>query len=305
MCEDAGCIEVYKGNSSSRVLDATHEIKKGISYKFVAQAFAKAYVNAWKTLVSAAPNSEPARQYLVIEEINRGNCAQIFGDLFQLLDRNDEGFSDYEIVADDDLRQYLAEAFKDLKVSDMADCVPVGVAAKLECILRGEILLLPSNLYIWATMNTSDQSLFPIDSAFKRRWEWRYVPISDGGKGWKIRVTDPENADVTHDYDWWIFLEKANDLVQKFTDSEDKKLGYYFCKANAEGVISLAQFVGKVVFYLWNSVFKDADADDAAFKNGKGGFLRFSDFFDAKGDPNVESVRQFLQNLEVPEVAKN
>ena len=237
--------------------------EKRIVYKFVAQAFLKAYVRAWRKLADAtdgamgtsrptgadgAPGTSRPTVYLVIEEINRGNCAQIFGDLFQLLDRNDEGFSEYEIAADDDLRRYLKEAFRDVKGADAMNRVPPGIAEKLERVFKGEILLLPENLSIWATMNTSDQSLFPIDSAFKRRWEWKHMPIHDAQKGYRIAV----GADL---YDWWDFLDKANALVQDFTDSEDKKLGYFFCRANPDGTIPLERFDGKVVFYLWNDVF--------------------------------------------------
>lgn len=269
--------------------------QKRIVYKFVAQAFLKAYVAAWKKMADTADGGQGAARptvCLVIEEINRGNCAQIFGDLFQLLDRDDYGFSDYEIAADEDLRRYLAEAFKGVNCSDAMNCVPPEIAEKLERIFKGEILLLPPNLYIWATMNTSDQSLFPIDSAFKRRWAWKYIPISNAGKNYSIEVGGDK-------YDWWTFLEKANDLVQSFTESEDKKLGYFFCKADRNGVISLEQFVGKVVFYLWNGVFKDTGFDDEVFDDGKGGKLYFKRFFDAKGDPNPESVRQFMKNLGV------
>ena len=275
--------------------------QKRIVYKFVAQAFLKAYVAAWKKMADAADGGQGAARptvCLVIEEINRGNCAQIFGDLFQLLDRDDYGFSDYEIAADEDLRRYLAEAFKGVRGADAQERVPPEVAEKLEQILKGEILLLPPNLYIWATMNTSDQSLFPIDSAFKRRWAWKYIPISNAGKNYSIEVGSDK-------YDWWTFLEKANDLVQSFTESEDKKLGYFFCKADRNGVISLEQFVGKVVFYLWNGVFKDTGFDDEVFDDGKGGKLYFKRFFDAKGDPNPESVRQFMKNLGVGAVASS
>lgn len=275
--------------------------QKRIVYKFVAQAFLKAYVAAWKKMADAADGGQGAARptvCLVIEEINRGNCAQIFGDLFQLLDRDDYGFSDYEIAADDDLRRYLAEAFKGVNCSDAMNCVPPEITEKLERIFKGEIMLLPPNLYIWATMNTSDQSLFPIDSAFKRRWAWKYIPISNAGKNYSIEVGGDK-------YDWWTFLEKANDLVQSFTESEDKKLGYFFCKADRNGVISLEQFVGKVVFYLWNGVFKDTGFDDEVFDDGKGGKLYFKRFFDAKGDPNSESVRQFMKNLGVGAVASS
>ena len=92
--------------------------------------------------------------------------------------------------------------------TDAQERVPPEVAEKLERIFKGEILLLPPNLYIWATMNTSDQSLFPIDSAFKRRWAWRYIPISNAGKNYSIEVGSDK-------YDWWTFLEKANDLVRQ------------------------------------------------------------------------------------------
>lgn len=82
--------------------------KEQIVYKFVAQSFLQAYINAWKMWLDGTP------QYLVIEEINRGNCAQIFGDLFQLLDRNDAGYSDYPITADKDMQSNLMKLLKKL-----------------------------------------------------------------------------------------------------------------------------------------------------------------------------------------------
>lgn len=264
--------------------------QKRIVYKFVPQAFIKAYVDAWK-YKAAANGGEATRKYLVIEEINRGNCAQIFGDLFQLLDRNDEGVSEYPVDADEDLRQFLAEKFeKEITAADARKRVPPKV-------LSGEQLLLPENLYIWATMNTSDQSLFPIDSAFKRRWEWKYMPIYDAQKDYRIVVDGDE-------YKWWDFLEKANALVQEFTDSEDKKLGYFFCKADAGNAIPLEQFVGKVIFYLWNDVFKDAGFDHAAFDGDNGERLLFKTFFNPDGSPKAATVKRLMQNLGVPNVAR-
>lgn len=155
--------------------DNKHEEEEIIAYKFVPQAFIKAYVSAWKNY--------PKETVLVIEEINRGNCAQIFGDLFQLLDRKDNGFSSYPIDADADIAQYLCSELKDIlpnegDVSEInnvfSENYPDGI---VEQIKNGTKLLLPNNLYIWATMNTSDQSLFPIDSAFKRRWDWKFVKM--------------------------------------------------------------------------------------------------------------------------------
>ena len=242
-------------------------VEDKIVYSFVPQAFLKAYVAAWQN------PEQPV--FLVIEEINRGNCAQIFGDIFQLLDRKD-GVSEYPIKADQDIRDYLAKEFAgyDLEAN----------------ILSGEELVLPANLHIWATMNTSDQSLFPIDSAFKRRWDWKYMPIHDAGKNWTIALLDVE-------YDWWDFVEKINNVIGNMTSSEDKKLGYFFCKA-CNGKINAEKFVNKVVFYLWNDVFKDYELSDKAFQDGEGK-LTFNKFYTPSGDANEATIKTLLENLEV------
>ena len=200
-----------------------------IVYEFVEQAFLQAYTKAWYAYAKKADGEKAKEQYLVIEEINRGNCAQIFGDLFQLLDRNGYGFSDYSITADKDMKKQLGKAFKDLTIADAERINGYYEKNVVDKVLSGDILLLPDNLYIWATMNTSDQSLFPIDSAFKRRWDWKYIPISEGKEngvslGWKIKV----NGKL---FDWWQFVEKVNAEINEQTKSEDKKLGYFFCKA--------------------------------------------------------------------------
>jgi hypothetical protein len=155
------------------------------------------------------------------------------------------------------------------------------------------MLALPPNLYIWATMNTSDQSLFPIDSAFKRRWDWKYVPIKDAGKGWKIKFGDCE-------VDWWKFLFAINKIVKGVTNSADKQLGYFFVKAK-DSVIDAEMFVNKVAFYLWNDVFKDCELDGEAFKitreGGEVDVLAFQDFFKEDGTINEEVLKNFLTNL--------
>lgn len=262
-----------------------------ITYKFVQQAFLKAYVAAWKE----QQKEQPKPVFLVIEEINRGNCAQIFGDIFQLLDRNEEGFSDYPIHADTDLSKELAKEFKDLSVSNAAainalydDKDVVGE------VKSGSHLLLPNNLYIWATMNTSDQSLFPIDSAFKRRWDWKYIKITDSGKGYTIAVNGKE-------YDWWDFLKAINHHIGTQTSQEDKKLGYFFVKAtkNAEGkhVISADKFLSKVLFFLYGDVYKDYGFDDAIFQGEDNKPMEFSDYFDEEGNAVETKIEKFLMNL--------
>ena len=241
--------------------------ERRIAYNFIPQAFLNAYVRAYQT---------DENVYLVIEEINRGNCAQIFGDLFQLLDRGDDGKSDYSIKADTDIRTYLE-----------------GVLGDDNEGIKGGNLCLPSNLYILATMNTSDQSLFPIDSAFKRRWEWEYVPIRNEGKGWVIAADGKE-------YDWWQFLEAVNEKIASVTDSEDKKLGYYFVKPADGHTITAKTFVGKVLFYLWNDVFKDYGFSDDEFQTKEGKEIRYPMFYEtavAGQEVNEELIAQFLNKL--------
>ena len=268
-----------------------------IVYEFVSQAFLQAYISAWKKYGEVKEDGEePKDEYLVIEEINRGNCAQIFGDLFQLLDRGEEGFSEYPIKADADMKKQLAKELSGLTIRDKDSINALFKGGKdiVALVLNGEILLLPNNLYIWATMNTSDQSLFPIDSAFKRRWDWQYVPISNAGKNWVIEVNGAK-------YDWWQFLEAINDRVYEATYSEDKKLGYFFCKAK-DGVITADKFVSKVIFYLWNDVFKDSEFDGDVFRDENGEKLSFDKFYSANGNEvkvNEGKVELFLKNLKL------
>jgi hypothetical protein len=205
-----------------------------IVYEFVPQAFTDAYVAAWNDLDNP--------YYLIIEEINRGNCAQIFGDLFQLLDRNKNGYSEYPIKADHDLRDYLVEH------------LPEGS----EGIKDGK-LCLPPNLSIIASMNTSDQSLFPMDSAFKRRWSWEYVPIDyENAESGSFMMTIGGES-----YNWHDFLKAANKKIKKVTSSEDKQMGNFFIKSS----IDEKEFCDKVMFYLWSEVGKDNyQTNDAIFK---------------------------------------
>ena len=234
-------------------------IDKVIQYDFIPQTFIKAYTQAYKN-----PNENV---YLIIEEINRGNCAQIFGDLFQLLDRDDNGVSEYPIKADSDLKMYLE-----------------GELGKNHDGIKDGELCLPSNLYIWATMNTSDQSLFPIDSAFKRRWDWEYEPIKYENSKWEIEIDG-------NMYSWTSFQEKVNNRIFEATNSEDKMLGDFFVKPN-NNVISEKQFINKVLFYLWNDVCKDGDGD--IFKTDDNKDVKFSDLYDTNASVTLKSMMKNL-----------
>lgn len=266
--------------------------ERKIVYKYVPQAFLRAYVAAWKDL--------SASHYLVIEEINRGNCAQIFGDLFQLLDRTDAGFSSYPIDADADIAQFLAHDAKGFgEVTEEQRTAILGFEIKNEAgetvlsgddILNGTKLVLPNNLYIWATMNTSDQSLFPIDSAFKRRWNWKYVPIDYHAKEWMLEVNHKQ-------YRWGDFLQAINPIIVQVTESPDKQMGYFFVRA-VGGIVDAETFLNKVIFYLWTDVFKDFGMGHEVFQDTTTKEpLAFTDFFSVDGEPMEDRLEMFISNV--------
>lgn len=298
-----------------------HKIKdsKDLTYEFVEQAFLEAYKQAWMN-----PEEEIA---LVIEEINRGNCAQVFGDIFQLLDRSDDGWSTYPIKADTDIAEHL----KELRIQGYTATMNKRFGLDKEGKDRYPdrdwfgFMALPPNMSILATMNTSDQSLFPIDSAFKRRWDWKYIKIKKGKKengeelGWNIQIKDANGEpvkiiDENTTLSWWNFIQKVNEIIASMTSSADKQLGYFFCKPSEKAnetdekptIITADTLVGKVIFYLWNDVFKDYGFEDASLftyqeeKNGKKTEkdLAFADFYDEEGE-QVNTVRlvDFLNRI--------
>ena len=184
---------------------------------------------------------------------------------------------------------------------------PDGITKDIQ---NGRVLLLPSNLYIWATMNTSDQSLFPIDSAFKRRWDWKYIKIAEGRDAetkellnWVVKFQYEEEG-KTFDFacSWWAFIQAINGKIAEATSSDDKKLGYFFCKPKTKGSkeIDSETFVGKVVFYLWTDVFKDEENPIFKVTDAKGN-PSFDDFYkeDEKGKTVVDTkaLRVFMHNV--------
>lgn len=230
-----------------------------IIYSFVPQTFLSAYMRAYETKENV---------YLVIEEIDRGNCAQIFGDLFQLLDRDDDGKSVYTTKADTDIRVYLEDR----------------LGKGHEGIKNGE-LRLPSNLYIFATMGTSDQSLFPIDSAFKRRWAWEYQPIRYNNTKWTITIGNKE-------FSWVSFQKVVNKRIFEATHREDKMLGDYFVNPR-DGNITEQEFLNKVVYYLWNDVCKDGEVE--IFRISETKELPFSELY---GDEGRQKIIEIMDSIE-------
>lgn len=248
-----------------------------ITYSFVPQVFLNAYTYAW--------NHPDEHTYLVIEELNRGNCAQIFGDIFQLLDRQKAGhpgYSKYTINADSDIATYLSGELEDKERYEKAICEIYGLKE-----FDFSILALPSNLNILATMNTSDQSLFPIDSAFKRRWEMEYVGVNYAdAEQFSVKIDD------AHKYSWADVLKGLNGYIKQEKHSTNKILGNRFVRADENNVISSIVFRDKVLFFLFNDVFKDEDEFRTGFFGGND-TLYFEDL--CEGDDWTTYVINFVE----------
>ena len=181
--------------------------------------------------------------FLVIEEVNRGDCAAIFGDAFQLLDRDEAGRSEYGMTPKPELLAYF-----------IAKSVNYDIAGDGK-------LYLPSNLSLLATMNTSDQSLYPMDSAFKRRWQWVACPIDFNQLLTYTGGVRPFLDDGKTKWDWVILLELINANIVR-DRMEDKQLGPWFLKPAKDGLVPWDSFLNKCIFYLWHDVFKDEQLSD-------------------------------------------
>lgn len=216
----------------------------GIEYRFKAGPFSRILKKAYQN-----PNNP---HYLIIEEINRGNAAAIFGDLFQLLDRDSEGWSSYKIE-NLDVNSFIRS--KDSTYSDAKIESSVNVGGYTWTENTG--IRLPPNLSLLATMNTSDQNVFTLDNAFQRRWDMELVPNSCDDKTQMQAKISVKEKTIT----WESFQSKINEVIAEkgnesgFSSMEDKRLGCWFIKNN-EGKIDPEKFANKVLKYLWDDAFK-------------------------------------------------
>lgn len=216
-------------------------ISKEITYKFIPGPFMRVLVKAIKSKRSG--KSEP--HLLVIEEINRANVAAVFGDIFQLLDRGPHGSSEYEIHSSEDIRSYLADELG-------------GSASEYEA------LVIPDNMFIWATMNSADQGVFPIDTAFKRRWDFTYIGIDEKDQDLRGKyVLLGEKG--TQKVEWNQLRRAINNYLAEQKVNEDKQLGPYFL--SREIVVPetgdeidrdefIKAFKNKVLMYLFEDAAK-------------------------------------------------
>lgn len=219
-----------------------------IRYKFVPGPFMRVYVEALKS----GRTENPQPHLLLIEEINRARVAAVFGDVFQLLDRDENGVSEYHIQATEDIRKYLAD-----ELGGTPD--------------NYDKIQLPNNMFIWATMNSADQGVFPMDTAFKRRWSFEYIGINDSeeklrdenGKEFVIPVGIGENKG----YIKWNDLRKGINgiLTDECRVNEDKLLGPFFlskellmnaAKDEEKERSFVKAFESKVIMYLFEDVMK-------------------------------------------------
>lgn len=213
--------------------------KEEISYEFVPGPFLRVLVNALNE-----PPKNPKNWCLIIEEINRANAAAVFGDVFQLLDRNSEGESEYSIAVSEDVKRFLSHDQKEGGLSAEGKEALKNLTGT-EDMSR---IRIPCNMYLWATMNSADQGVFPMDTAFKRRWEFEYMAIDEGGddycEGWKVK------NDSGEEYKWNALRKFLNRLLELNGVNEDKLMGPFFVKAK-DNQIDLKQFTSKVLMYLW------------------------------------------------------
>ena len=311
-------VRIVANNTKKRIeecykdIEECNGVEKGIVdilYGFNSETFDEAW-EALSAKVNTNPQSEASAGintavpvYLVIEEINRGNCAQIFGDIFQLLDRQDNGFSVYPIEADSEIQKAIARAFEEEEEFKLLQKLDVDYAVEnyisvfgsslSEDVEKGRVLLLPPNLSILATMNTSDQSLFPMDSAFKRRWEWEYVPIDSTNRRSQFKITIGDKM-----YQWGSFLDKANERIHKLSDSEDKQMGNFFIKSD----IDVDEFKCKVMFYLWSEVCKEYEHSGSFFKNKRNNEAEFTfNSLFPTNDVTNEILQGFMEYLGIEE----
>lgn len=254
-------------------LSAVNSDNKQIAYEYVPGPFMRVLVKALKSAMSGNPKP----YLLIVEEINRANVAAVFGDVFQLLDRDKNGISEYAISTSNDMRAYLAQ---ELGVDESAV----------------ETIKVPDNMFIWATMNSADQGVFPMDTAFKRRWDFTYLGIDDAVETFSDKILGRKyvlgtgiNARLVS---WNELREAINDVLssEAFNINEDKLLGPYFIsKAVLESdndTDFIDVFKNKVLMYLFDDAVKQKKKTffEECKREVKG--VRYSDIcklFDVKG----------------------
>ncbi len=240
-----------------------------ITYEYVPGPFMRVYVNALKN--GRTKNVKP--YLLIIEEINRANVAAVFGDIFQLLDRDANSVSEYPVQASEDIKKYLTKELGGNKED----------YAKIK---------LPNNMFIWATMNSADQGVFPMDTAFKRRWEFTYIGINDNDDDLEGKFV-VLGSKISQKVEWNKLRKAINNFLAKQKINEDKQLGPYFIARDIVVPVSGTEinkkkfsdtFKSKVIMYLFEDAAKQKRSNlfEGCFQSSS----RYSEIcreFDEKG----------------------
>lgn len=232
---------ILKNKDGSIKKDEDGNIKESITYEYVPGVLIRQLVKAYK--------NENINYLLIIEEINRSNIASVFGDIFQLLDRDSNGESEYEITTSRELQEFLKKELENVELSE-----------KVKNKLGKDFskIYLPNNFYIWATMNSADQGVMPMDTAFRRRWDFTYIGINDAVsedfKKYRFKINSEETVN------WNEFRMKLNEKLSLLNIPEDKLIGPYFVpKSILEGIDldKLTEVIkNKVLMYLYEDAAK-------------------------------------------------
>ena len=252
-----------------------------ISYEFVPGPFLRTYVKALEN--SRTENIKP--YLLIVEEINRANVAAVFGDVFQLLDRNFDNVSEYPIQASEDIRNYLVKELGGESCDYSEICIP-------------------DNMFIWATMNSADQGVFPMDTAFKRRWDFTYIGIDDGEKEIKGKKVILGKGTHCRNIEWNKFRKAINNELLSYKVNEDKLLGPFFISKkflDENEQIDSREFSrifkNKVIMYLFDDAAKQKRPKlfEGCSENSRNQYSKICDEFDIKGvDIFTENIRKLF-----------
>lgn len=244
-----------KNKDGSVKKDEDGNIKESITYEYVPGVLIRQLLKAYK--------NEDTNYLLIVEEINRANVSAVFGDIFQLLDRDSNGESEYEITASKDLQEFMK---KELEGEVLSERVKNKLGKDFSKVY------LPNNFYIWATMNSADQGVMPMDTAFKRRWEFTYLGINDAADSnkedfekYKFKINSDEIVK------WDQFRRKLNEKLSSLNIPEDKLIGPYFVPKSIleeNDLDKLTEIIkNKVLMYLYEDAAKAHRA--SLFAEGK------------------------------------
>ena len=266
------------------VFDDGNDRTDKITYDYVPGPFLKTYVKAVQN---------PDENYLlIIEEINRANPAAVFGDIFQLLDRDASGVSDYAIEVPEDMSLYLRvrvpEFHSNANMDNPMEFLEEGNRLKGAT----ERLRLPSNMYLWATMNSADQGVFPMDTAFKRRWSFRYMGIDDGESVISDLVINLGNTG--RKTKWNDFRKRINEVLLNARVNEDKLLGPFFVDPDLieDDEAFNDAFKSKVLLYLIEDAAKTKKANVFQMENAT--YSAVANAFDTEGEKIFRGMEGLL-----------